>query len=205
MLRAAYIVILGATVSISMYFRHKAWRVAGAIPRRAEPRPLILARIVFGLPLWAAVLLYAIQPRWMGWAEVGLPAWLRWTGAAVGGATVPFLYWVLRSLGTNISETILTKERQTLVTHGPYRWIRHPLYSGACVGLAALSLIAANWFMGLMTVFAMGMLPLMVRREEEHLRARFGFHYEEYVARTGRFVPRLLGPRVPETHGANDA
>lgn len=199
MLRAAYIVILGATLSISGYHRYKARKVAGVIPRRAEGRALILARIVFALPLWAAVLIYAIQPRWMGWAEVGLPAWLRWTGVAVGGATVPFLYWVFRSLGTNISETILTKERQTLVTHGPYRWVRHPLYSGACVGLAALSLIAANWFMGLMTLLVMGALPLLVKREEEHLRVRFGPAYQEYAGRTGRFLPRLLRKLLSES------
>ena len=54
--------------------------------------------------------------------------------------------WTFRSLGKNLTDTVVTRRQHTLVQHGPYRWIRHPLYSSAALLIAALSLIAANWF-----------------------------------------------------------
>jgi hypothetical protein len=52
----------------------------------------------------------------------------------------------LGNLGRNVSETVLTKESHELVTSGPYRWIRHPLYTTGIALFVALGLIAANWF-----------------------------------------------------------
>jgi protein-S-isoprenylcysteine O-methyltransferase Ste14 len=46
------------------------------------------------------------------------------------------------SIGANISETILTKRTHQLVTHGPYRWIRHPLYAFSLLELFSLALLA---------------------------------------------------------------
>jgi protein-S-isoprenylcysteine O-methyltransferase Ste14 len=43
--------------------------------------------------------------------------------------TLPAALWVFSALGRNVSETVLTKGDHELVTAGPYRWIRHPLYT----------------------------------------------------------------------------
>jgi protein-S-isoprenylcysteine O-methyltransferase Ste14 len=189
--RAAFGLILAASIFISGYHRAKARRLAAHIPRRAEGAHLILLRLVFALPLFLMLLFYIVNPRWMMWSQVPLPGLVRWIAVVLAAATIPFTLWVFRSLGSNVSETILTKENQQLVTSGPYHWIRHPLYSGAVFLLAALSLVAANWFMALVVVAVLAMLPELARREEANLRAKFGSAYAEYMSRTGRFLPKV--------------
>jgi protein-S-isoprenylcysteine O-methyltransferase Ste14 len=105
---------------------------------------------------------------------------------------LPLLVWLFRSLGRNISETVLTKADHRLVTHGPYRWVRHPLYSVATVAFLALGLIAANAFIIALGLVIFGGLALfVVPREEAELAAKFGPDYEAYRGRTGGLFPRL--------------
>ena len=86
---------------------------------------------------------------------------------------------------------LLSKEKHVLIAHGPYRWVRHPLYAAATMSLVALSVLAANWFMLAMACAAfLGIAGLVIPREEAKLRQKFGDDYREYVERTGRFAPR---------------
>jgi protein-S-isoprenylcysteine O-methyltransferase Ste14 len=187
-----FIAIGVGALLISGYFRRKARRSGEAIPRAREGKLVLLSRLVFAAPLYLSILAYMVNPAWMAWSAMPLPAWLRWLGAAVGLAMWPLIYWVFRSIGDNISETFLTKAQHVLVAHGPYRWVRHPLYSAAALSLVALSLLAANWFMFAMACAAfLGIAGLVIPREEAELIQKFGDEYRAYMARTGRFAPRL--------------
>jgi protein-S-isoprenylcysteine O-methyltransferase Ste14 len=189
--RLLFIAIFLASFSISVYHRHRARKQSGKIPRQAEGKIFIALRLLLALPLYLAMFVYMINPQWMAWSALPLPTWVRWLGAGLGFAIIPLLYWLFRSLGKNVSETVLTKERHELVTHGPYRWIRHPLYTTASIGIFALGLVAANWFMLLMIILIMMMLPALAAKEEAQLLEKFGNAYREYMQRTGRFLPRL--------------
>ena len=128
----------------------------------------------------------------MTWSAVPLPVWVRCLGAGVGVACIPLLGWVFRSIGRNISETVLTKESHELVTTGPYRWVRHPLYGVGSTAFAALSLVAASWFMGLFVLLAiLAVIAFVIPREEANLERAFGADYRAYRRRTGRLLPRL--------------
>lgn len=128
----------------------------------------------------------------MDWASLELPHALRWLGLLLGLATVPAVHWVLSTLGRNVTETVLTKERHELVTEGPYRWVRHPLYTTGLALFLALGLMAGSWFVLLATAIAFVLFRLLViPREEQALLARFGKQYQTYVQRTGRLVPRM--------------
>ena len=189
--RLGFALILSVTILISGYHRAKARRAAPSVPRRAEGRRLIVLRAAFAVPLFLTLLLYMASPRWVGWARVPLPGAVRSTALVLAAMTIPFTWWVFRSLGASVSETVLTRPGQRLVTRGPYRWIRHPLYSGAVTLLAALSLVAANWLMALLTAAVALALPSLARREEANLVAHFGDDYVEYMSRTGPFVPGI--------------
>ena len=190
--RWCLVAIFIGTVSISGYFRRKARRSGEAIPRVREGKLVLLARLIFAAPLYLSILAYMLNPAWMAWSAMSLPTWLRWLGAAVGLAMWPLVYWVFSSIGNNISETFLTKTKHVMVAHGPYRWVRHPLYSAATMSLVALGLLAANWFMLAMTCAAfIGIARLVIPREEAELIQKFGDEYREFAARTGRFAPRL--------------
>ncbi len=105
---------------------------------------------------------------------------------------VPLFYWVATSLGKNITDTVVTRREATLVTQGPYHWVRHPLYSVAAVFLVALALLLSNWFILLMGISALVVLAIRTPIEEAKLIEKFGDEYREYMKHTGRFIPRLL-------------
>lgn len=177
---------------ISVYYRHRARRAGGTIPRRREPRLLIAGRALVALPLFLGVLSYVADPRWMAWSELALPAWVRWAGVGLGLAMVPVAYWVFRTLGRNVSETVFTKERHELVTAGPYRVIRHPLYAVAIGLFLAIGLMGASWFILLFALIALASIRLVVvPLEERELEAKFGDAYRSYRRRTGALVPRV--------------
>jgi len=136
--------------------------------------------------------LYILWPGALGWASVPVPAWLRWTGACLGVVALACFAWVHHTLGANFSARLRIRDRQALVTSGPYRLARHPMYTafyllhlGVCF-LVANWFIAATWMLGLTVV-----IWLRVRREEAILSHTFGAEYESYAGRTGMFFPRI--------------
>lgn len=191
MFRATAGAIVAVVLGISVHHRRKARRGAPQIRRGAEEPWVIAGRLLVGLPLWLAILLYVAWPRAVAWAQVELPPAVRWTAGAAAAAMIPVSLWIFRSLGSNVSETLLTKEGQRLVTRGPYRWVRHPLYSSSIVWLGSIGALAANAFIVGMTLLAAGFLPALVKREEAALLERFGPSYREYMERTGRLLPRI--------------
>lgn len=188
-----------ATIGISAGRRWQARRAGTVIRRGDEPPGLIAGRLLVALPLFGGVVAYLANPASMEWASLNLPPWARWTGVALGLLTVPSIYWVLTTLGTNVSETVLTKPEHQLVTTGPYRWVRHPLYAVGIALFLSIALMAANWFILLWTVVALVALRLVViPREEGELVARFGDGYREYQRGTGSLLPSFgVGARHP--------
>jgi protein-S-isoprenylcysteine O-methyltransferase Ste14 len=64
-------------------------------------------------------------------------------------------------------------------TSGPYRWVRHPLYSVGSMFFASLSVLTANWFMALGTFSILLMLLVRLPKEKQKLMKRFGDEYRE--------------------------
>jgi len=187
---AAVIFVTGA--AISTYYRRKADRESGErVSLKAEGLPITIALRVFGLALWAAVFAFLINPAWVAWARVDLPEWLRWLGLAMGAASVGLAYWVFSSLGRNVSPTVVTRKTHTLVPHGPYRWVRHPLYLMGLIAYAGFALLAENAFIALMTALTFTVLNIRLPKEEARLIERFGSEYQEYMRHTGKFLPKL--------------
>jgi protein-S-isoprenylcysteine O-methyltransferase Ste14 len=196
MFRWFALVALVGCLSISAYYRRRARLQGETIPRRRETRLLLAGRALVALPLFVAILTYLVNPPWMAWAELPLPTWTRWVGVALGLVTVPAAHWVFTSLGRNVSETVLTKSHHELVTSGPYRWIRHPLYTTGIALVLAIGVMAASWFILLFGLIALASIRLVViPLEERELVTTFGQEYRDYMQRTGRLLPRPLGPR----------
>jgi protein-S-isoprenylcysteine O-methyltransferase Ste14 len=178
---------------ISGYFRRRARQSGEVISRLSEGRPLLIARMLVAAPLFLSFVAYIVNPRWMEWSSYELPTWLRWLAVIVSVGFLPLLFWVMVSIGKNVSETFMTKEMHELVTHGPYRWVRHPLYAVATGTLVSLSIVAGNWFMMTIALIALAaILVFVIPREEAELVRKFGNEYRQYQKRTGRLTPRLL-------------
>lgn len=203
MFRWLALAIFAGSLAISAYRRAQARRAAGTIPRREEPAGLIAGRLAVSLPLFGGVFCYLANPAWMEWSSLALPVWIRWAGVGLGVLVVPAVYWVLTTLGANVSETVLTKASHQLVTNGPYRWVRHPLYTAGILLFASMGLIAANWFILLCAAAAAVAIRFaVVPREERELIEKFGEEYRRYRDGTGALLPRLLPSRKRVAQGA---
>jgi protein-S-isoprenylcysteine O-methyltransferase Ste14 len=185
--------VLVSAFLISGTYRRRARQSGDVIARQDEGKIVLLIRLVFALPLLISLLLYIIYPQGLSWSHFELPLWLRWVAVGSAVLAVPFILWVFRNIGRNISETVLTKSDHMLITSGPYRWIRHPLYSGSIWMLFSLSLIASNWFLLIyVTIGLVGFRWLVIPAEEKQLVKAFGDNYRNYQQRTGALFPKLF-------------
>jgi len=102
------------------------------------------------------------------------------------------MYWTLFSLGKNLTDTVVIRAKATLVTHGPYGWVRHPFYVTAALLMASVTLLTANWLIGVTSLIVLALLVVRTPQEETMLIERFGQQYRDYMAKTGRFIPRIV-------------
>ena len=168
------------------------------LDRRQEGAFILFTLRPVGLAALAGLVVYMIDPSLMAWSSLPLPVWLRWTGVGIGAAGAALILWAFRSLGRNLTDTVVTRREHTLVTSGPYRWVRHPFYDAVALTIVANALIAANWFLLVTGAAAWLLIRRRTPIEEEKLLARFGDAYRAYTQRTGRFLPRR--PRSPANH-----
>jgi len=189
--RISLIVLAAVFLPVALYHRLRA-DTGEKIDRWQEG-----VVILFGLRLGAAVvfasgIIWLIHPAWMAWSGLPLPAWLRWVGFVVAVCGVGLFFYALHHLGQNITDTVVTRRRHTLITTGPYRWVRHPFYAACILLFVGGSLAMANWFI-LLSCSILWYAFLLPRTgiEEQNLIARFGDDYRSYMRRVGRFVPRI--------------
>ena len=189
--RLIAIISIVLTLPIGLYHRIRSQATREKLARREEGIVIMIGLRLCGLLALIALAAYLIDPSWMGWASVPLPRWLRWIGGYLAVFAVPpLLFWTFHSLGKNLTDTVVTRREHTLVTHGPYWWVRHPFYDVVLLGVVSMSLLTANWLLALSGLTAFAMIVVRTRIEEEKLVDRFGDEYRAYMARTGRFLPR---------------
>ena len=116
--------------------------------------------------------------------------WLAVPGLALSVAGLTALLWSQASMGDSLRIGVDPSERTALVTAGPFRWVRNPIYSAMLVYVAGVALLVPNVAaLVAFGVLALG-LDLHVRLvEEPYLVATHGSSYASYAARVGRFVP----------------
>lgn len=176
---------------IGIYHRLQSQSTREPLDRRQEGLFILATLRPIGILLMVAVMSYLISPASMAWSSMPLPPWLRWIGVVLATMAGGLLLWAFRRLGKNLTDTVVTRREHTLVTQGPYRWVRHPFYVSVTMFVLGTALIAANWFFLVVGSLVVALLILRTPREEERLLARFGDSYRAYRDRTGRFVPNI--------------
>ena len=184
--------ILFTGIGISTYFRRKADRDTGEkLSRKVDGTPMMLIIRFAGLLLWLSPLIYLINPQWMLWSKIGLPEWARWLGVGLGLINLGLIYWLFNSIRSGITPVSATRKNHQLVTHGIYRWVRHPLYTIGSMLFAFFGLMADNWFFMLLAALAFIAMAVRTPKEEANLIEKFGDEYRNYMKRTGRFLPKF--------------
>jgi protein-S-isoprenylcysteine O-methyltransferase Ste14 len=128
----------------------------------------------------------------MGWLDHPvLPVPVTWiTGVAIAAIGVAVAIWARMILNTNWSGVVALKSGHELIRKGPYRWIRHPIYTGilmAMIGTAMVRNQVRGWI-GFAIEFAT--FYFKARKEEQFLRREFGAGFEEHSRHTGMFLPK---------------
>ena len=179
---------------VGLYYRIRSQATRERLDRWQEGPFILFTLRPVGVASMIGIIAFLIEPSSMAWSALPLPTWLRWTGAVIAALAGGLLLWAFRSLGPNLTDTVVTRKAHTLVTRGPYRWVRHPFYDAVAMFVIANGLLTANWFVFLTGGLALALIVARTRREEENLVRRFGDSYADYMRRTGRFLPRIDRP-----------
>jgi protein-S-isoprenylcysteine O-methyltransferase Ste14 len=103
-----------------------------------------------------------------------------------------FTVWARQRLGRNWSGTVQVKQDHQLILDGPYRLVRHPIYTGLVVAFLGSAIVIGDWFALLAVLIAFGSFWRKLTLEERFMRETFGTAYEEYRARTAALIPYLF-------------
>jgi protein-S-isoprenylcysteine O-methyltransferase Ste14 len=147
-------------------------------------------RVLIGLAVGAAIALAARSGSLAPSVHMGGPhraagLILMWLGLAIRT-------WAIAALGSAFRTTVEVDPGQAVVSSGPYRWVRHPSYTGLLMILGGFGLGVGNWLaLAACVVFPLAALLRRIRVEEAEMIRVLGDPYRSYQRRTKRLVPGL--------------
>jgi len=154
-----------------------------------------LSRLSYALPVWAAAyLLFAAKslPGWWNAEVFSNRPWLGWLAVAITAVGFAFSIWARAYLGSNWSGAVTIKVDHELIRTGPYRLVRHPIYTGILVAAFGTALAYDRW--RVVIVLPVLWLAFTIKRlkEEQFMRQTFGSQYDDYACTTGAIFPLKL-------------
>lgn len=184
--------IKGAWTLFMLYWLWGWRRVKGA--NRAEP---LLPRLLkYWLPLAVAFCLLG-SGDWFGDSFLHARIWLATAMVSVLGALltvagVAFACWARYILGRNWSSEVQLKQDQELIERGPYRLVRHPIYTGMLLAFFGTAMAIGEWRGLIALAIIAGSFWFKLRLEERWMREQFGAGYLEYMQRVKALIPWIL-------------
>jgi protein-S-isoprenylcysteine O-methyltransferase Ste14 len=159
----------------------KPTRVPEPITSQLRHRaPLILAALLLAAP--------RLVPRVLTRRFLPPNAFFLVSGAVLLAAGLGFSVWARRHLGRNWSASVVVKEGHTLVRTGPYRYVRHPIYTGILLAILGMVLTIGEWRGPLAMLCVLLSFAVKSRQEEARMRETFP-EYREYQRKTKALVP----------------
>lgn len=129
---------------------------------------------------------------WLNSFSINLPEWARWSGVVVFGFYLFLFWWVHKTLGKNWSPVLEIRKDHKLITEGPYKYVRHPMYTCMWLGVAGFWLISSNWVVGIVAFVTWSILYFIRLPDEEKMMIEeFGQEYENYIKMTKKVIPRV--------------
>jgi protein-S-isoprenylcysteine O-methyltransferase Ste14 len=187
-----YKILLGVLVLamnlIRIYYMKRYGKLYAKVKEIAPVREKRLTQMMF-VAMAVPGILWLFTP-WLSFGQFALPDGVRIAGFAIGVYSMWWFYRIHKTLGDNWSPVLEIRREHTLIISGPYRWVRHPMYSDMVLWLMSFVLITANWFYAL--TFCTGLAILFIIRipdEEKLMTERFDEPYRDYMNRTKRLIP----------------
>jgi protein-S-isoprenylcysteine O-methyltransferase Ste14 len=159
-----------------------------------QERQPLQQRLLYGIPVFIGCYLMLSDRVSLGWwTSRALPrtAAIQATAILLTAAGIALAIWARFYIGQNWSGTVTIKVGHTLIRTGPYRWVRHPIYSGILLAMIGTALAHGKPISVLAIVLFWFGFRFKSRLEEQFMRKTFGQEYDEYARSTGALVPKL--------------
>jgi protein-S-isoprenylcysteine O-methyltransferase Ste14 len=172
------------------------WRLAAADVKPAARHESKWSRAGYVIPLLIASVLLFIRPIAGGgflfsrFLPQGIDGY--WLGVMLVAAGLGFSVWARQYLGRNWSGTVEVKQDHQLICTGPYRFVRHPIYTGILIAFFGTAIVVDQRRGMLAVLIAFGSFWRKLTLEERLMRETFGSAYEKYRARTAALFPYLF-------------
>jgi protein-S-isoprenylcysteine O-methyltransferase Ste14 len=189
---AGYALFLTLAFGLRSLVHHRRTGTTGFVGLSGRPGSIEwLGGVLFGVALVAGIAAPCLQlgglvPPWTALESPGVRA----VGVVLYVVGVAATVWAQFAMGDAWRIGVRQTETTALVSHGPFRWVRNPIYSSMLAATVGLVLVVPNVMSALALVALVVGLELHVRWvEEPYLTRTHGPAYRDYAARTGRFVP----------------
>lgn len=139
-LRAMLLSMLFLGFATSRRMRRRADEAGGEVPRSADTPGVAAALRRFGTLYYGTILLWLVYPPRVAWAGVHLSGGLRWLGIGLVAGGLALGLAALWHPGGSVPPTALARTKARLVKSGPYRWVRHPLYTSMWLSVPGVGL-----------------------------------------------------------------
>jgi protein-S-isoprenylcysteine O-methyltransferase Ste14 len=162
--------------------------------KKSAPSARARTGLVIRIGLLVSLLIAFRSPRFVEFAQrsaLGSGRALAVAGIVLCAAGIGFATWARFHLGRNWGMPMSVKQDAELVTTGPYRLVRHPIYTGVLLALVGSALVLGVWYVGVVAVFALYFV-FSARSEESVLLEQFGERYRDYMRRTKMLIPFVL-------------
>ena len=170
------------------------WFLMAAWSKPSKRRELRWQRLEHVLPLvFGFFLIYneSFAWKWLGNRVVPENAAVAMIGLSLTAGGLAFAVWARIALGGNWSGSVTIKSGHRLIRRGPYRRIRHPIYTGLLASLVGTVMLEGQVRAFLGFAIALFALYRKARREEQFLSEEFGNEFAEHTKHTGMFLPRF--------------
>lgn len=168
------------------------WLVAASRVKRTERQESATSRIPYTiLTTLAFVLLFVSQlgVGFLGLRFVTDSPVIEYAGLGIAIAGVVFAFWARAIIGQNWSSAVTVKQNHELIHRGPYRFVRHPIYTGLLTMIMGTAIVIgeARGLLALLIAFAG--FRMKSRIEEQFMTEQFGVRYSDYKHRVKALVP----------------
>jgi protein-S-isoprenylcysteine O-methyltransferase Ste14 len=166
------------------------WYSARDVKRTTQPEPLA-SRLQHRVPMILGVLCFAaprLMPRALAARFLPPGPLFPILGTALLALGLGLAVWARRHLGRNWSMHVVVKEGHTLIRTGPYRHVRHPIYSGILLGMLGMAIAIGEW--RVLVGFGWMLLSFAIKSRQEERRMRETFtEYADYLRHTAAMIP----------------
>jgi protein-S-isoprenylcysteine O-methyltransferase Ste14 len=171
------------------------WIVSAFRQKSAKRKEPVIERLSQMLAIAAAYFLLFKVTAHFGWLNARFVPYAQWVGFIGFVCTVVGLslaIWARIYLGTNWSATVSIRSGHELISAGPYRRIRHPIYTGMLCATAGTALARGEIRGVISFTIVFAAFYLKARKEEKYLEQEFGKDFQVHLNRTGMFLPRIV-------------